>query len=430
MIAKPKRPLSRLYFLVIFSFFVPLVGFFIYAIKDNVAFLFLTIALMVNVILLITFHRRLQKKQSTIVLQKEDYFERANLLKAELEQEWKTIESFRHKIINYGQLKELTEQLSLCLGLEETSKTLCSLVNQLLGHQDITVILYLFHSATGDLGITSSQRGQMAINLKAKKGDIFDQWVVKTLNPLLVEDAHTDFRFDVEKIDSEDGRSVRSLISAPLIVGDKTLGILRVDSSSPHHFATDDLRFLRTIGDLASIAIENAQLYKKVEDLAIRDGLTGLYLRRYMLDRLQEEMGRELRRGKELCFLMIDLDRFKQYNDRFGHIAGDMVLRTVAGILLQHFPQAGDLVCRYGGEEFCVLLPDCPKEKAVELAHEVRKEIQAHEIVLRRQKTHVSASIGVAAFPTDARTKEELIIKADEALYKAKETGRNKVIAA
>ncbi len=409
---------------------MPLVGFFIYATTHHVAFLFLTSSLLVNLVLLISFHQRVQKKQSAIVLQKEDYFERANLLKAEVEREWETIESLRRKIINYAQLKDLTEKLGLCLNLEETSNTLCAEVNKLFGHKDITVILYLFHSSTGELGISSSQKGQMQVNLKAKRGDFFDHWTVKTLNPLLVEDANSDFRFDAEKVTSEDGRGIRSLISAPLIVGDKTLGILRVDSPMPHHFATDDLRFLRTIADLTSVAIENAQLYQKIEELAIRDGLTGLYLRRHMLERLNEEINREMRRKEELAFLMIDLDHFKQYNDTFGHMAGDIVLRTVGGILQEHFNRPGDLVCRYGGEEFCVLLPDCPKEKAIELANEVRKKIQACEIVLRRQKTHVSASIGLASLPKDARMRDELIIKADEALYKAKEGGRNKVCAA
>jgi diguanylate cyclase (GGDEF)-like protein len=430
LIQKPKKPLSKLYFLVLFSFFVPLAGFFVYATRNPAAYFFLGLALLADILLLVAFHGRLQKKQSQIALLKEEYFERANLLKAELQDEWETIASLRLKIINYAQLKELTEKLSLCLSLEDTSNTLSVEVAKLFGHKDVVVILYLFHSTTGELGISSSQKGQMQVNLKAKKGDIFDQFVVKTLHPLLVEDVGTDFRFDMDKMDMEDKRPIRSLISTPLIVGEKTLGILRVDSTKPHQFSTDDLRFLRTIADLTSIAIENAQLYEHLEKMAIKDGLTGLYLRRHMMERFQEEISREIRRGRELSFLMIDLDRFKQYNDSFGHMAGDIVLKTVAQILEEHFKHPGELVCRYGGEEFCVLLPDCPKTKAVQLANELRKKIEGREIILRRQKTHVTVSIGVAAFPKDAKAMEDLIFKADEALYQAKETGRNKVSVA
>lgn len=426
---KPKKPLSRLYALVVFSFLVPLIAFFVYAAKYPAAFFFLAAALLVNIILLIAFHRRLSRRQATISLQKEEYFEKTNMLKAELEKEWQSIESFRRKIINYSQLKDLTEKLSMCLSLEETSNTLSIEVNRLFGHQDITVILYLFHSKTGELGISSSQRGHAQINLKAKKGDFFDQWVVKTLHPLLVEDANSDFRFDVDKISLEDSREVRSLISAPLMEGNKILGLLRVDSPLPQHFTTDDLRFLRTIADLTSIAVENAQLYQRLQELAIKDGLTGLYLRRYWAGRLEEEMARSIRAKSELSFLLIDLDRFKQYNDTFGHIAGDIVLRQVSQILMEHFNRPGDLVCRYGGEEFCVLLPDCPKPKAAVLAEELRKKIQDRQIILRRQKTNITASIGVAS-SRDARLKEELLIKADEALYQAKEGGRNRVCLA
>jgi diguanylate cyclase (GGDEF)-like protein len=430
LIQKPKKPLSKLYFLVLFSFFVPLAGFFVYATQNTMAYFFLAAALLADIFLLVAFHARLQKKQSQITLLKEEYFEKANLLKAELQHEWETIASLRLKIINYAHLKDLTEKLSLCLSLEDTSSTLSVEVSKLFGHKDVTVILYLFHSTTGELGISSSQKGQMQVNLKAKKGDIFDQFVVKTLHPLIVEDVKTDFRFDLDKIEGEDKRQLRSLISTPLIVGDKTLGILRLDSAAARQFSTDDLRFLRTIADLTSIAIENAQLYERLETMAIKDGLTGLYLRRFMMERLGEEIFREMRRGGDLSFLMIDLDRFKQYNDSFGHMAGDIVIKTIAQILEKQFSNPGELVCRYGGEEFCVVLPDCPKSDALALANALRKKIESREIILRRQKTHVTVSIGVAAFPKDAPGRDELIFKADEALYQAKETGRNKVCGA
>ena len=405
-------------------------AFFVYATHNHIAFLFLSAALTVNVLLLMRFHQRLTRKQSTISLQKEEYFERANIMKVELEREWETIDAFRQKIVSYSHLKDLTEKLSSCLSLEETSSTLSTEVSKLFGHKDVTVILYLFHSASGELGISSSQKGQMQVNLKAKKGDVFDHWVVKTLHPLLVEDAHSDFRFDLERVKQDDNRNMRSLIAAPLVIAEKTLGILRVDSSLVHHFTTDDLRFLRTIADLTSIAIENAQLYEHLENLAIRDGLTGLYLRRHMLDRLSEELSREIRRGRKLTFMMIDLDKFKQYNDSFGHMAGDIVLKSVAKILEEHFNRPGDLVCRFGGEEFCVLLPDTTKEEAKRMANEVRKTIEARDITLRRQKTQVTTSIGLATFPDDAKVKDELINKADDALYQAKEGGRNRVCAA
>ena len=376
------------------------------------------------------FHRRLTHKQSLIRLQKEEYFEKANILKAEIDKEWKAIESFRRKIVSYSQLKELTEKLSLSLTLSETSQTLSSEVSHFFGHKDTTVILYLFHSKTGELGISSSQKGQMHVNIKSKNGDIFDQHVVKTLHPLLIEDTKKDFRFDIERNLLEDSRTIRSLISGPLLIGQKALGILRVDSALPDHFVQEDLRLLLTINNLASVAIENAQLYERIEDLAIRDSLTGLFLRRHMLERLGEELKRELRSHKPVSFLMVDIDYFKKYNDTFGHVAGDIVLKMLSKKLVNFFNDPGNIICRYGGEEFCVVLPDYDKQKAQKMADDFRAMVEKEVVVLRRQDTYVTISIGVSSFPDDAQMKEELIFKADHALYRAKEQGRNRVCAA
>jgi len=249
------------------------------------------------------------------------------------------------------------------------------------------------------------------------------------MQPLLIDDAKNDYRFDVDKIKAEETRPIRSLLGVSLCVGNKALGIFRIDSPRVNHFRTEDLRFLMTIGDLGAVAIENAQLYEKVEQLAVKDGLTNLYLRRYLYERMPGEISRQLRTKKQLGFLMIDIDHFKQYNDRFGHVAGDIVLRTVGELLAELFSEPGHLVCRYGGEEFCVLLPDCSQKKAVELAEIIREKIEQQTVILRREKTHITISVGVAVFPQDAKSKEELINKADQALYRAKKKGRNCVVA-
>ena len=410
---------------------VPLVVYLILATSiDRNLFLFLAVGLLVAIGCLIHFHNQLVRKKGECELQCQDLRERINIAESEFKNEEKLIEGARGKIANYLQLKDLVEKLSACLTLEDTLRTLSSEVNRFFGEHETTIILYLFHSKTGQLGISSSQKGQMQVNIKSKNGDIFDVWVVRSLKPLLSEDIKSDFRFDPDRLKTEDDRVVRSVISVPLMVGTKTLGILRLDSPRPGHFSTEDLRFLTTIAELGALAIENAQLYEHVEELAIKDGLTQLYLRRYLMERLSEETARHLRHKSELSLLMIDLDHFKKYNDQFGHQAGDLVLKSVAKILSETFTRPGDLVARYGGEEFAVLLPDCPKKKAVEIALSFRQRIEKETLILRREKTSVTVSVGVATFPVDAAMKDELIHKADQALYEAKKSGRNRVCAA
>jgi len=124
---------------------------------------------------------------------------------------------------------------------------------------------------------------------------------------------------------------------------------------------------------------------------------------------------------------MVDIDNFKEYNDRYGHTAGDIVLKTLSNVL-RRFAENG-VLCRYGGEEFSMLLPETSKRKARDIAEEIRKAVEKETIELRRLRTNISVSIGVAVFPEDARVQDELILKADERLYMAKRHGRNRVVA-
>jgi diguanylate cyclase (GGDEF)-like protein len=425
---KQKKLLFNKYFLPITIALVLLVGFFIYASKvDARVFPLIAFLQIVILALLLYFRSYLENELTSIKLKKEEYLEQVNLLSLDIEKENLAQHSFFERIEAYSKLKTLAEQLSMCTSCAEAAGILTERTDELFGRHDAITILYLFHLKTGEFGLASAVKSGMKADIRSKKGDTFDHWVIKNLKPLLVENTKNDFRFDAEKNSSREERLRSSLIAVPLIVGSKVLGILRVDSPDENRFTTDDLRFLSRIADLGAVALESAQLYEHIQDLAIKDSLTGLYLRRYLMDRMTEELTRELRRKKELSFLMMDLDYFKDYNDRFGHVAGDIVLKKISEILLKNFKKPGNIICRYGGEEFALMLPDCSKEEARQLAEDFRKEVEGTEIVLRREKTNITISVGIASFPSDAQIKEELIHKADQALYQAKRNGRNRV---
>lgn len=408
-----------------------LVGFFLYArYYSSQFFIFLTGSLILIIGYLLYSYISLNNSQAMLSFEYSELEEKINLLQSEIDHQRQSNNSLQGKITNYSLLKDLTEKLCLSFKLADTSLLIAGEINKIYHYEQMTVIVYLFKASAGELALIASYRGQESLNLKAKTGDGYDQWVVKNSKPLLVEDTKADFRFAPVDVDNEDARTVRSMIIVPVAVDEKMVGLLRIDSSKDHHFTTEDLRFLNTVGSIGAVALDNAQLYERVEDLAIRDSLTGLYLRRHLLDRLTMEIGRHLRSKSEFAFLMIDLDHFKKYNDRFGHTAGDIVLKMIATILTDMFIAPGEIICRYGGEEFCVLLPDCSKARAGQLAEEVRKCIETKTVILRREKTRITVSVGVAAYPVDAQSKEELVQKADTALYEAKAYGRNQVVFA
>ncbi len=176
-----------------------------------------------------------------------------------------------------------------------------------------------------------------------------------------------------------------------------------------------------------ALALRRIQLYKEVEHMAINDSLTGLHTRRYLMERFEEEFARAGLRGLSLSILMIDVDNFKRINDEYGHLAGDQVLREVGRMISQSTREI-DISGRYGGEEFCVVLPDTDKQGALLAAERIRVSLSDQKIKAYDASVHVSVSIGVATLPDDAHHMTELLDKADWALYRAKRLGRNRVI--
>jgi len=177
-----------------------------------------------------------------------------------------------------------------------------------------------------------------------------------------------------------------------------------------------------------ALALRRLKLYKDIAALAITDGLTGVYTRRYFNERFNEEIKRSALRHCSLAFLMVDADHFKIVNDQHGHLAGDQVLKEIANIIQENVREI-DIVGRFGGEEFCVVLAETDLGGARVVAERIRKSAEKRIIKAYDSTLHVTLSIGLAIYPSDGKLTEELIDKADWALYRAKSQGRNCVVA-
>lgn len=177
-----------------------------------------------------------------------------------------------------------------------------------------------------------------------------------------------------------------------------------------------------------ALALRRLKLYKDIETLAITDGLTGVYTRRYFLERFDEEIKRAAMRKTSLAFMMIDADHFKTINDHYGHLTGDQVLKEMALVIRESVREI-DIVGRFGGEEFCVVLPDTDTSGAQAVAERIRKSAEKKTIKAYDNSVRVTLSIGIAVYPSDGKVLEEIMDKADWALYRSKSQGRNCVVA-
>lgn len=264
--------------------------------------------------------------------------------------------------------------------------------------------------------------------IKEEEGDLLDKWVLKYNTSLLVEDVNNDYRFDSNKTIAFKERNVTSFILSPLSLGDKLIAILRVESKKSLSFNLEDLRILRAISDLGAVVLERANLFKQVEELAIKDSLTNLYVRSYFLQRFKEECLRAQMKNSKLGIIMLDIDDFKRVNDNYGHVVGDLVLKTLADKLREFTNKSGDLVARFGGEEFVFLFVEAlDLDRLKSLAQDIRKSVEKIKIKFRDKSISFTVSLGVVIYPQDGQDYEKIIDKVDQRLYKAKRAGKNKV---
>lgn len=291
------------------------------------------------------------------------------------------------------------------------------------------------------LMLPEEQQGELLI--KAAKG--VSKWIAKNIRVRIGEgiagrvykEGQPLRTADIEQNPSAQKRSnyrTGSFVSLPLKIDDEAIGVLNLaDRTDGGVFSEEDMKFLQHFASCAAIAIKGAEYYSKLQQmrtLSITDSLTGLFNRRYFDDRLFEELQRAIRYDSFFSLAIFDIDDFKLFNDSEGHLAGDGVLKAVADISRESV-RSVDILARFGGEEFAIIMPRTEKEEAILVAERTRTNIK--KFLSREWETfprrEITVSIGVAAFPCGAKDAKTLIRNADKALYKAKVSGKDRTLA-
>ncbi|UCG35420.1 MAG: sensor domain-containing diguanylate cyclase [Candidatus Omnitrophota bacterium] len=408
----------------ILFFLASLVLFFIGKINLFCVFV-LTLVLLIAALIV---NRFLRKKESQFRSETEHIEEKSNLLKGSIELSKKKMVAMPVRSERMSFLFEVSQKLIELNDSEEILDFLVSVAGALFPQAD-NILLFLIQEKKDELNLARSLKRKDEV-IKEKKGDLVDKWVLRHNQSLMIDDIMRDFRFDYNQVLAFKARDIRSFAISPLSLGETIIGTIRLESKQTSAFSLDDSRILRSICDLGTIVLERANLFKRTEELATRDSLTSLFVRDYFFQRLKEETRRAHLRKSGLGILMLDIDNFKSINDTHGHIVGDLVLKRLAKILMQSVGDSGNIVSRFGGEEFILFMVECKRDELISLGEKIRQDAQKATISYRRKKVDFTISLGAVMYPDDAKDITDLIERVDQLLYQAKRSGKNKLCTA
>ena len=307
-----------------------------------------------------------------------------------------------------------------------------------LYHHVIDYAVRLTDTPAGSLAVFDEKRGEMyfgAVKGFTKGFSKNVRWKLRKagLTSSILNQKHPLVIPDVKKFRSFDNpimlrEGIRSLMAAPLWAEGRIIGILYVDDFVPRNFKPREISLLSLLSTIAAMAIDKTRMLESSRLLAITDELTRLYNHRYFLQQLSNEITRAKRYNRPLSLMMLDIDHFKDYNDTYGHLKGNEILKGLAG-MLKEVSREVDIPARYGGEEFTIIMPETDRKRGRILAERLRKVIAAHPFQHREKQSQgrITVSVGLATYPDNAATSFALIETADKALYEAKRGGRNRV---
>lgn len=324
-------------------------------------------------------------------------------------------------------LNDIGRALTSTLELSEVLRLVTERAQALLRAARISLLLLDEQAQELRFEVATGPGADRLASLRLKVGEGIAGWVAREGQPVLVQDASRDPRFS-SRYDALSGHATRGLIAVPLVSKGRTLGVLEVlRGEGEPELTAEDLLTVRTLADHAAIAIENAQAFERIRDLTIVDDHTGLFNARHLLRVLEAEVVRSERYGRPFSLVFIDLDHFKRVNDQHGHQAGSAALREVGEVLREELRET-DVPTRYGGDEYVILLPEADREQAMGVAERLRAAIAEHTFLVDRGlAVRLTASLGVATWPLDGHRAEELLGRADAAMYRVKGESRDAV---
>lgn len=326
-----------------------------------------------------------------------------------------------------AQLRELSEVLQACLTVEEAYNQLAQLVQPLF--PDLGGGVFVISASRTLVEAVATWNSFEAENSLFSSQNLFAPhkcWGLRRGRAHLVEDSHSGLPCAHQHGANQPAQSY----CVPMMAQGEALGLLYLSSPQLGRLTKDKQLLAVTVAEQIALALANLKLRETLQQQSIRDPLTGLFNRRYLEESLEREINRASRSQQPLGAIMIDVDHFKQFNDSFGHEAGDLVLRELALFVRQHVREC-DIVCRYGGEELTLILPGASLDIAKQRAEQLRSGVKQLHLEYRQQPIGaISISLGVAAFPEHGLTGDEVIGAADAALYRAKTQGRDRVTVA
>lgn len=369
-------------------------------------------------------------QQKSDALHEQELAAQERKFRRSLEEKGKQVEQAKQSlellVKDLAVIYEIGQKINRVIDLEKLYEEITETLKRYLQIEEFALIVY--DDKKEELVVRAASgfaENQLIIGTRFRRGEGISGMVATSGKKAYIRDTRQEKRFLHYK--GEKRLCGASFLSIPLVYKDEVLGVINFGRKEVGAFRAHEVKMLSLVASQAALAIANAKLYTQTRELSVKDELTGAYNRRHFQKMLSMEWKRAVRFRRDLSLIMIDVDYFKQYNDSYGHLQGDVVLKTISQLFMKYLREV-DTVARFGGEEFILLLPDTDKHGAMAVAEKLRKLVEQHKFLVDGQEGRkITVSLGVASFPDDVGGMDDLIDHADIALYRSKEKGRNMV---